>query len=300
MSEKTKKNLQMLLKIVISGSLLTYIFMKNDITLEKVVSSAKMIDLRFAPLIFLLIVLNYIVGAFRWKSLLIHGNAEKITVKYLINLYFIGAFFNNVMPTTVGGDAYKVFKLGKKINNTVDAFSATFMERFTGVIALVFISVVALVRLLGLWGVILLIGFFLSIVVGYIVLGFLSKKFEKLKKLYDSISAYRGHTKVVWWAFLTSFIIQLFAIFTQYFVFKALGIDLPLDYSFFIFPVITLAGFFIPSINGLGVQDAMYMEMFGKVGVATTLSLSASIIYHLFRLSVSLVGGVLYAMGKDD
>jgi len=293
-----KKNLQLLLKIIVSGTLLTIIFLNID--KESLVENLKLLDLRFAPLIVLLIVLNYVVGAYRWKSLLIHNNAKKVTVKYLIYLYFTGAFFNNFMPTTVGGDVYKVYKLGKKIDNTVDAFSATFMERFTGVIALVLISVVSLIKLLGLWGVILLVGFFLSIIVGYLALGFLSDKFEKLRKIYDSISVYRGQPKVLWWAFITSFAIQLFSIFTQYFIFLALGIPLPLAYAMFIFPVITLAGFFIPSLNGVGVQDALFMKFFLTVGVAGPLSLSASIIYHLFRLGVSLIGGVFYAMGKDD
>lgn len=293
-----KKTLNLILKIVVSGALLTIIFLRVD--KQQFAQSVKLLDLKFVPLIIFLLIANYVVSSYRWKSLLIHGNGEKITVKYLIYLYFTGAFFNNFMPTTMGGDVYKIYKLGKKIDNTVDAFSATFMERFTGVIALAFISVVSLVQLLGLWGVILLVGFFVGIIAGYLMLGFLSTKIKKLRKIYDSISVYRKHPKVVWQAFLTSFIIQLIAIFTQYFVFLALGQPLPIFYSLFVFPVITLAGFFIPSINGLGVQDALYMQLFQQVGVAATLSLSASIIYHLFRLGVSLIGGVFYAMGKDD
>ena len=297
-----KKSFQMLLKILVSGTLLTYILIKEDITLEKLASSIKLLDLRYAPLILLLIILNYVVGAFRWKSLLIHGNADKITVKYLINLYFVGAFFNNVMPTTVGGDAYKVVKLGRKINNTVDAFSATFMERFTGVIALVLISIIALIKQYGIWGVIMLACFFLSILVGYLMLGFLSGKYQKLKKLYDSISVYRGNPKVLWWAFTTSFIIQLLAIFTQYFVFLSLGRPIPLVSAFLFFPLITLAGFVIPSINGFGVQETLYVRFFSHplIGLPEAVCFSASIVYQLFRLAVSLIGGVFYAMGKDD
>jgi uncharacterized membrane protein YbhN (UPF0104 family) len=264
------------------------------------VETVKILDLRYAPIIVLLLVLNYVVGAFRWKSLLVHKNSERADVKYLINLYFIGAFFNNFMPTTIGGDVYKVYKLGKKIDSTVDSFSATFMERFTGVIALVLISVVSLVNLLGLWGVLLLAGFLIGMVAGFLFLGFLANRFSKLKKVYDSIYLYKNHKRVIFWAFVTSFLIQLFAIFTQYFIFMALGIKLPLVYSLFIFPVITLASFFIPSLNGIGVQDALYMRFFLAVGVAEPVSLSASLVYHLFRLGVSLFGGVLYGLAKDD
>jgi len=298
MEEKNNKYIKLVIKIAVSAILLTIIFVRID--KNSVVESLKLIDLRYAPLIFLLIVMHYFVGALRWKSLLVHKNAGKVSLGYLINLYFVGAFFNNFMPTTIGGDVYKIFRLGKKIDSTVDAFSATFMERFTGVLALILISVVSLVKLLGLWGVILLVGFFLSVLVGFVALSFLATKHERLRKIYDSINLYREHKKIVFWAFLTSFLIQFLTLLTQYFVFKALGVSLPLAYTFFILPLINLASFFIPSLNGVGVQDALYMRFFLSVGVAEALSLSASIIYHLFRLGVSLIGGVLYAVVKED
>ena len=111
---------------------------------------------------------------------------------------------------------------------------------------------------------------------------------------------YKGKNKVLLIAFLTSFIVQFLAIFTQYFIFLALGVRLPLFYSLFVFPVITLASFFIPSLNGVGVQDALYVQLFQVVYIIPELALSASILYHLFRLGVSLIGGVLYAAGKAD
>lgn len=293
-----KKNAQLILKVFVSSALLGLIFYRVDI--EALKQNVSAMNPNYIFFIVLLLILNYVVSSFRWKSLLIFKSAKKISVKYLIYLYFTGSFFNNFMPTSIGGDVYKVFKLGKKMNNTVDAFSATFMERFTGVIALVLISVVSLINLFGLWGVILLLGFLLGLVVGFYALSFLSAKSEKIKKIYDSLVTYRGENKVLFWAFLTSFVVQILAIATQYVIFLALGIELPIFYALFVLPVITLAGFFIPSLNGVGVQDALYMQLFLSVGVAEPLSLSASLLYHMFRLAVSLIGGVLYAMGKDS
>lgn len=300
--KKNKKEIwKFVIKIVISASLLVLIFVTDDeISISKIVMSAKQMDLRFAPLIFLFLILNYIISSYRWHSLLVHENVKKVDTKYLIYLYFTGAFFNNVMPTTMGGDVYKIYKLGKKINNTVDAFTATFMERFTGVIALVLISIIGLISLQELWGALLLVAFMIGILVGYLVLGFLSNKIKKLKKIYDSISIYRAYPKVVFIAFLTSFLKQFLAISTQYFIFLALGVKLPLTYTFLFFPIITLAGFLIPSVNGLGVQDNLYKRFFALAQVNPTVSVSASLVYHLFRFSVSLIGGVFYALGKDD
>jgi len=62
--------------------------------------------------------------------LLIHEKSNEVSRLYLFKLYFVGAFFNNFMPTSIGGDVYKVYKLGKKIDSPVVGFSSVFTERF--------------------------------------------------------------------------------------------------------------------------------------------------------------------------
>jgi len=313
---KAKKIITTILKVAVSSSLLYLIFSRID--KESFVENLRLMDLRYAPFILLFIILNYVVGAFRWKQLLVYKEAKNVSVGYLINLYFIGSFFNNFMPTSVGGDAYKMYQLGRKIGDSAKGISSTFMERFTGIIALVIVSYVGLIKTLSFWvqmlpeelqsndlfvlgfKVLLFVGFWVAAAGGFLSLSILAKKISFFKKINDAILSYKSEKKVLFIAFLTSFVVQLLAIFTQYFVFLALGVKLPIFYAFFVFPVITLAGFFIPSLNGLGVQDVLYISFMGQVGVSESLAISASVLYHLSRLIVSLVGGVLYAMGKGE
>jgi glycosyltransferase 2 family protein len=288
-----------ILKISVSIVLLAIILFKVD--KKQLIHNISMMNPWFIPVIVGLIVLNYFVSSVRWKKLLIHSDTSHISIKYLTSLYFIGSFFNNFFPTSVGGDVYKVVRLGKKLGNTTDAFTATFMERFTGVVALVCISSGALIKLLGIWGVLIFLAVLASIPVGYIALGIISKKIKKLQKIYDSISVYRKAPKVLLIAFLTSFVVQLCSIFAQYFVFASVGAHLSPFYAMFIFPIIILAGFFIPSLNGVGVQDALYIQLIAQPtpGITADLALSASVLFHLLRLGVSLIGGALYALNKD-
>jgi glycosyltransferase 2 family protein len=288
-----------ILKIAVSFVLLAIILFKVD--KKQLIHNISMMNPWFIPVIVGLIVLNYFVSSVRWKKLLIHSDTSHISIKYLTSLYFIGSFFNNFLPTSVGGDVYKVVRLGKKLGSTTDAFTATFMERFTGVVALVCISSGALIKLLGIWGVLIFLAVLASIPVGYIALGIISKKIKKLQKIYDSISVYRKTPKVLLIAFLTSFVVQLCSIFAQYFVFASVGAHLSPFYAMFIFPIIILAGFFIPSLNGVGVQDALYIQLIAQPtpGITADLALSASVLFHLLRLGVSLIGGALYALNKD-
>ncbi|KKU30741.1 MAG: putative integral membrane protein [candidate division WWE3 bacterium GW2011_GWA1_46_21] len=302
------KNRKLLLKILVSLLLLAVIIWTQDT--DKVFRNISGFNFIYALPVCLLLILNYIVSSVRWKALLIHQNSDKTPLKYLTSLYFIGAFFNNFLPTSIGGDGYKIYKLGQKINNTTDAFSATFMERFTGVMALTVISLASLISILGWFGLLLFFLFWIVAVFGFFVLkkisamSFTNKHLsllaQKTADVYRSLSQYASYKKELFWALITSFVVQLLAVFSQYFVFKGVGITLPIFYSLFAFPFIFLAGYAIPSLNGVGVQDALYVRLFGSIGVVSEIAVSASILYHLFRLGVSLIGGVLYAVGKAD
>lgn len=312
-----KKSIKTLLKILISIGLITIIF-TTQVSLLEVATNFKMLNLWYVPLIVAFLVLNYVISSIRWKKLLIFENCEDISVYYLIRLYFIGAFFNNFMITSIGGDVYKVFKLGQKIKSKSNAFSATFMERFTGIIALVLIAYVGLISNLQQWltflpetimknenltyfvEFLLFFGFWIATGIAFISLKFSAKKIKKIQSVYDSLSMYKNKNSVIILAFVTSFIVQFIAIFTQFFIFKALGIDLPLLYSLLVLPVVTIISFFVPSLNGVGVQDFLYIQLFSFVGVPQAMAVLASIIYHLFRLLVSLLGGAFYAFDKDS
>lgn len=311
-----KKYKKILIKIAVSIVLFSLIFSK--LSIKEAYANFSEFNFWFAPLIFLFLILNYLVSSVRWKKLLIFENCDDIKISYLTSLYFMGAFFNNFMPTSIGGDVFKVVKLGNKINSKSHAFSATFMERFTGMIALVLVSYLGLTKTLDFWisllpqnissnhtlvllfEFLLFFGFWVVALCAYIALKIFSKKISKLKKIHDSLMLYKGNNNVLIWALITSFIVQLLGIFAQYYIFSALGVALPIFYALFIFPMITLASFFIPSLNGVGVQDALYVQLFSIVGIPAEVSVSASIIYHLFRLGVSLIGGLLYATEKDN
>lgn len=310
-----KKYLNIFLKVVISISLFYFLF--SNIDVNSLFNNFQLLDKRYLFPIFLLILLNYIVSSIRWKHLLLDRNSEEVSIKYLTFLYFIGSFFNNFMPTSIGGDAFKIYALGKKIKNNALAFTSTFMERFTGVIVLVLISYFGLVKTLDFWinqlpdaikynsfltitfEVLLFGGFWIFSFIAFLSLNYLSKKVSFLKKIYESFLIYKEEKKILLIAFFTSALVQLFSIFTQYLIFLALGVQITIWNAFFIFPITTLAGFFIPSLNGLGVQDTLYVHFFGVLGFSKELALSASVIYHLSRLLVSLFGGVLYALGRD-
>lgn len=298
MKEKKGSIKKLVLKVFVSCALLVYILLKID--RAQLIKNISMMDVFYIPLIVIFIVLNYVISSYRWKQLLVHQNSKNATWGYLTGLYFIGSFFNNFMPTSIGGDVYKIFKLGKKINDNTVAFTSTFMERFTGVLVLALFTLLSFAGYLRYTVVFLVVWFVVALWFGLIVLKYLGDKFKAFNKLYQSIYAYKDHKRVMVLAMFFSVIVQLLSVLTQYAIFFALGVNINFLFALFAFPVITLATFFIPSLNGIGVQDALYIQFFQMAGVPIEVSLAASVLYHIFRLGVSLVGGVLYATGKAD
>ena len=58
----------------------------------------------------LLQVLIFIIGAIRWWAFFCHGHSS-YTLRQLIAPYFIGALFNNFLPTSTGGDALRIYHI---------------------------------------------------------------------------------------------------------------------------------------------------------------------------------------------
>lgn len=300
------------LKLIVSVVLVGYLAatIKFDESLE-VLSSA---NLWFLVLSIFLIILNYIFSALRWKYLIVKEmrekveNMENISTFSLIRLYFIGAFFNNFMPTSIGGDAYRIYKLGTWLKSTSHSFTATFFERFLGMLALIFFSFVGFslyqvgdISIFILFTIFSILSIFIFAIF-YPKFNFMIVKFPKILKIFDNIHAsfmnYKNYPYVIVYSFLLSLGVQVFSILSQYVLFLALGSNPPLDYSFFAFPLIFLTGYAIPSINGLGSQDVLYQQFLSAVGISPAIALAGSILFHLSRVFVSIIGGVFYLIEK--
>ena len=293
----TKKQLKSLIKVVISLGLMYLVL--NSLDLSKLVGSLESLNFSYYPLIFFLVVSNYLVSSMRWKYLLsIFQEGKDISLSYLVRLYFEGAFISNFLPTSIGGDVYKSYTLGRKLNDQSRAFGATFMERFSGVLVLGFLALFGLVKIYKQVGVVIFVVFMLGITSFFFVFKRISTRFTKLQTFYQALAVYLSYKKILGLSILASVLVQVFSILTQHLIFMSLGVSLPVAFSFFAFPVIILASFIIPSQNSLGVQDLLYASMFSTVGVSVELAVSASLVYHAVRMLVSLLGGFSYAVKK--
>lgn len=288
-------NKKLFLRVVISA-ILIFLLLKQ-ISIKEVFS-----NVRNANLLILFVILsffiNYLFSVYRWRELIIYKTKTKVRILYLLKLYYIGSFLSNFLPSTIGGDVYKAYKLGKDTENMAGAVASVFMERLVGVVSLSFISSASLILFWGVKGVIVFIVFWILIVFGFLGLWVLSKFSKKLEKFYSATVYYKNNKKALLKALFFSIFVQIGSVFSHYFTALSLGIKLPLVFAFFAFPVIGFISFLPISISGLGVQDNIYVFVLGKVGISASLAGSASVLYHILRMFNSLIGWALLSFDK--
>jgi len=78
-------------------------------------------------LAFFLYILAISVASLRMKLIVV---AQEIPLKFseAISLTFIGYFFNNFLPTAIGGDVVKGYYLSKKTTYKLGAYTSIFMD----------------------------------------------------------------------------------------------------------------------------------------------------------------------------
>ncbi|WDT79829.1 MAG: lysylphosphatidylglycerol synthase transmembrane domain-containing protein [Candidatus Manganitrophus sp.] len=190
------------------------------------------------------------VSTYRW-SIILEKDVD-IPYRNLLSIYFIGMFFNNFLPTMIGGDAVKGYYL-YKVTGKGASLASIFMDRYSGFTALIFIVLAGLVAgypLIKDTGLPIVLGIFVA---GYFLLSLvlwvdamhgwmlnllkrtrLHRVAEKIDNFYNVLMSYKKFHKMLVKIFLYSMVVQIGGIIGYYVIARGLQIDVPLGY-FFIF-----------------------------------------------------------------
>ena len=102
--------MKLILKIVISLVLLIGIIYFVGPT--RIYNVLKTVDLGYFIIVIFIGMLCILVSALKWQ-LLLRAKGERMNFLVVLGLYYIGMFFNTFLPTSVGGDLVKAYKMSK-------------------------------------------------------------------------------------------------------------------------------------------------------------------------------------------
>ena len=312
------RHLKTIVRAVISIGLFSYLVYKSDPNqILKVLGNIyKTNGLYYLFVAILAGIVNNVLMAFRWKIILSHYNRH-FNLSRLFGFYLVGLFFNNFLPTSIGGDIVRIYKVIGDTNDRTSAFSSVIIERLLGIAATLFLSITSLYyvshyfkddRILYTSVIlfVLIVAFFFLLTRNrpfeFLLRVFekitLLKLGEKISKLIEAIHILREKRQIFVWMFLLSVLSQVTIVFMNYAVVLALDIKVDLTYLFLVVPV-TFMLTMLPSINGVGVRDGGFIFLLGKVGVSGAASISLSFMNVLIPMFISIWGGLLFLVQKN-
>jgi uncharacterized protein (TIRG00374 family) len=306
-----------LIKVAVTAALYVAVFYTIDV--GKIWARLQAARLEWVALGALVYAGGQWLSAWRWWLLL---RPVRLDVPYLrmVAFYFIGMFFNIFLPTIVGGDAVKAILLARETGAPARSTMSVFMERNVGLLALLTIATAAAfvappvdVRGFNLLQLTLIV--FAAFIVANVVLANrpayklvdylvaltpLARIRSRAASLYEALVPYRDARwrGLIAAATAQSFLFQAVVILVVFLNANALGLSVPLAALAVFVPLISLAGMLPVSVNGLGLREALYLLLFGRIGVPADAAVSMALLYFAVTMAASLPGGIVYALQR--
>ncbi|NNE43062.1 MAG: flippase-like domain-containing protein, partial [Gemmatimonadetes bacterium] len=127
------------LRFVISALLIWFLYRRVPLgDLGEILTSLRW-DL-FA-LVYALTFFNTVLSAMKWQSFLRAADLH-VPLRSLVGTYLTGSFFNLFLPSSVGGDVYRVFEIKRSTGRGADSLASVFADRLSGLLALVILGMV--------------------------------------------------------------------------------------------------------------------------------------------------------------
>ncbi|HXG65228.1 MAG TPA: lysylphosphatidylglycerol synthase transmembrane domain-containing protein [Blastocatellia bacterium] len=300
------------LKIAVSVGLYAYIFTKVDVGhLWETLKGANVAYFAAAVLVYLLI---QTASAYRWH-LLLRPLDIKATFPRLLSYYYLGMFFNNFLPTAIGGDLVKVYYLNKHTGSLSNSTASVFLDRDLGMAGLLLIAIVGStlggtafngVPLAPIFGLIAIAFICANLALFYrptynllhrLLSAFRMKRVdERVEHLFTSFNSYPGEWRLLAGALALSTCIQLGCVIVNILAAEALGMQTRhgwLDFFVFI-PAIGLISMVPVSVNGMGWRELSYIQLFVSAGAVESKAAALAFLWLGVLLASSLPGGIIY------
>ena len=283
MSKKT------ILRLVGSITLLALLVWRLD--LSQIATAFLKVEWLWWVLAMLAYMIAQIVSSVRWQILARPLGLERPLQRF-VSLYFVGTFFNQLLPTSVGGDVMRAWHLDSEKGRRWIAFSSVFADRLTGLVALISLACIAscFVSLPG-WILLWVISSGLGLLVGTLLL----QRFPKVRK---TVNQYRKHRASWIGAIVLSFAIQSLNVILVWLLSRGIGLNLSPGYCFILMPLVTLLTLLPISINGMGVREGGMILLLSPLGIASESAVLLSLLWFLVFASTGLIGGVVFFLGS--
>ena len=294
-------------KVAVSGGLLWFIAANFDIG----ASAARLRQLDMGYLltalgVFILLLAN---NTLRWRTVMLAIDAV-LPLWQSFQILYVGVFFNQTLPSSVGGDAVRMILARKHGLSLQGAVNGVMLERVVNVFGLIVLVVATQPFLLARIGdnpaKFVFPALAAVAVAGIVFLMLLDRIPERYRRwsLVRGAANLAGDSKRLFLAPARAMAAVGFGILGMvllslmvYFIALSLGIAVsPIDCLVLVPPVMLIASVPI-SIAGWGLRETAMVAAFGFVGVAEGDAFVLSLLFGLAGIVAALPGGLIWLLG---
>ncbi len=254
-------------------------------------------------------ILVYLIGTRRWALLLaLHRLGHRF--KDLAVMYLIGALFNNLLPSSSGGDLLRAYFVYKQKHGIAIAVSPIFTERVIGLVTLIGLAAIAVSivqtshpvaeTFKTLLPVLFAISVLCLVLIGhrktYRPVHRFFQRWRRVKAV-DAIlhiaeanHRYLNEPRVLIRLVALSLILQGIEIVLFYLLGYGVGADLEIGHYMVVVPLLFVAAALPITIGGLGVREAAAITLFGLHGMAEEHAATVMVLFLVVLLVTSLPG----------
>lgn len=249
-----------------------------------------------------------VIAGLRWSSLA-RPVGFRFPARLFVWRFFEGMFFSLCLPSSIGGDVIKAYRLADSNPRRLLAGCTVLADRLTGLVGLGVLAGAALIAVewsLGPWGTLAAGGLLLSAALGvtWLGVGAIDRLLEAIPSVHPArqfisqLLPYQMRPAILAGAVAWSLVIQLGNAVAVSVIARGLGVVLPLSVWCVVVPVVMLAMVVPISINGVGVREGGLAMLLAPEGVPGEQAVAIALLWFLSSIVSGLIGGLLFMLDR--
>jgi glycosyltransferase 2 family protein len=306
-----KRTALVVAKVGVSVALLAYVLLTSDLrALNRRLRTGDTVLLAGAIVLYVAILL---LSTWRWRVLL-QAQGYRAPLRDLSASYLVALFFNNFLPSNIGGDVIRVRDSSQLTGSTTASLAVVAIDRILGLGALYLLAAGAYLAggaevraLVGALPALVLLGVLFATLAWVFFQPGIAGRAMALTRLTSipwararfatvqaAVHVYRHRMGTVWAAFLASLALQSLFVLYYYDVAQSLRIPLGLPACFLMVPLCALIQTVPVSFNGWGLRESVFILYFRQLGLPRDSALAFSLVAAGLIALLSMTGAVVW------
>ena len=312
-SSPARRYLLLAAKLTVSVGLLLLLFSRIDV--GRLWETARLASVPWLSVALLIFAVNVCAATWRWH-LLLDAQRVPVAVRSLLGSYLIANFFNNFLPSNIGGDVMRISDTARPAGSKTLATTIVVVDRAVGLMALVLVAALGATAAgrvhraaAPIWPVWLWAGFLAGAAASAPALfapdgvGRLLRPLTvfhpewvgaRIETLTETLARFRDQPSAMAGCFAGALFVQV----TMVVFYMAVADSLHLNVAFADLAVVVPVSFVVQmlpvSLNGFGVREATFSFYFTRIGQPIESALLFSLVAQALVMLFSLTGAAVY------